>query len=412
MSARLARIFARLAVSGCLVLACVTQVQVQAQEAGLDTRLNEQVVMVPGATGNLLETTLFRPPGAGPFPLVLMNHGKQPGDPRMQTRDRFYYLSREFVRRGYAVIVPMRTGFGRSGGEYADYGCNMSANGTLQATDLRAVLRYARSQSWIDGNRIIVAGQSYGGLATLAAGAGALPGVRGLLNFAGGLRADDGNCQWKSALVNAFADYGSRSRLPSLWFYGANDSYFNHELVNRLYQAYAGAGGNVRLVAYDAFKNDAHGMVGSRDGFAVWWPQTERFLRQIGMPTDAVVAIAEDPPIPRTDFATVQDIESVPFLRERGREGYRTFLSKSTPRAFAVSASGAWSWAEEGEDPVGRVLNACQANSRQPCKLYAVDDYVVWNDSVPVPANLANETHGDERQPLAAPGLTASLRGR
>jgi dienelactone hydrolase len=408
MFACLARLFVRLALPGCLALAGAAQ----AQDTALDVRLNEQVVMVPGANANLLETTIFRPPGAGPFPLVLMNHGKQPGDPRLQSRDRFYYLSREFVRRGYAVIVPMRTGFAGSGGDYADHGCNMTGNGYLQAMDLRAALRYARSQPWVDGSRIVVAGQSYGGLATLAAGTGTLPGVRGLLNFAGGLRADDGNCQWKSALVSAFSDYGRRSNVPSLWFYGANDSYFNHDLVSRLHQAYAGAGGNARLVAYNAFKHDAHGMVGSRDGFAVWWPQAERFLRQIGMPTEAVVAIAEDPPIPRTDFAVIDDIESVPFLRERGREGYRAFLAKSSPRAFAVSPSGAWSWAEEGEDPVGRVLSACQANSRQPCRLYAVDDYVVWNESVPVPANLAGNTPMEERQPSVDPGLTASLRGR
>jgi dienelactone hydrolase len=413
MSARLARLFtslAPLAMAGCLALAGLTGAQ--AQEAALDARLNEQVVMVPGASGNTLETTIFRPSGPGPFPLVLMNHGKQPGDPRLQSRDRFYYLSREFVRRGYAVIVPMRTGFGRSGGDYADYGCDMTGNGYLQAADLHAALRYARSQSWIDSQRIIVAGQSYGGMAALAAGAGATPGVRGLLNFAGGLRADDGGCQWKPALVSAYADYGSHSRLPSLWFYGANDSYFNQELVDRLYQAYAGAGGNVRLVSYAAFKHDAHGMVGSRDGFAVWWPQAEKFLRQIGMPTEEVVAIAEDPPIPRTGFAAIHDIDSVPFLRERGRDGYRAFLSKSTPRAFAVSPSGAWSWAEEGEDPVGRVLSACQANSHQPCKLYAVDDYVVWDDNAAVPAKLAGDTPANEIQPAAAPNLTASLRGR
>ncbi|SMP42707.1 dienelactone hydrolase family protein [Noviherbaspirillum suwonense] len=416
MSARLVRIvhlFARIAVAGCLALSGLSYTR--AQETTLDARLNEQVVMVPGANGNLLETTIFRPPGQGPFPLVVMNHGKQPGDPRLQSRDRFYYLSREFVRRGYAVIVPMRSGFARSGGDYSDYGCNMAGNGYLQAADLRAALHYARSQPWVDGNRVIVAGQSYGGLATLAAGAGDLPGVRGLLNFAGGLRADDGSCQWKSALVTAFADFGRHNRLPSLWFYGANDSYFNHELVNRLHRAYAGAGGDARLVAYDAFKNDAHGMVGSRDGFAIWWPHAERFLKQLGMPTAEVVAIAEDPPIPRTDFAAIQDIESVPFLRERGREAYRAFLSKATPRAFAVSPSGAWSWAEEGEDPVTRVLSACQANSRQPCRLYAVDDYVVWNESPQVPANMAS-TGGnavlDERQPVVSPDLTASLRGR
>ena len=52
------------------------------------------------------------------------------------------------------------------------------------------------------------------------------------------------------------------------------------------------------------------------------------------------------------------------------------------------------------------------ANSRQPCKLYAVDDYVVWNDAAPVPANLANNTPAELQQPSAAAGLSASLRGR
>jgi len=54
------------------------------------------------------------------------------------------------------------------------------------------------------------------------------------------------------------------------------------------------------------------------------------------------------------------------------------------------------------------VLKACQANSQQPCKLYAVDDYVVWSDDAAVPANLA----GGERREAVDTGLTASLRGR
>jgi dienelactone hydrolase len=384
----------------------------QAESIALDTRLNEQVLMVPSATGEALETTVFRPPGTGPFPLLVMNHGKQPGNPRLQPRDRFYYMSREFVRRGYAVMVPMRTGFSHSGGEYVDFGCNMTANGYLQAMDLRAVIVYARAQSWIDGDRIIVAGQSYGGLATLAAGAGVLPGVRGLLNFAGGLRSDNDSCEWKGALADAFAEYGSKSSLPSLWFYGENDSYFNHNVASRLYHAYVGAGGKAQLVSYGAFKRDAHAMAGSRDGFAVWWPQTQRFLQQLGMPTEKVVAIAEDAPIPRSDFAALDDVDSVPFLRQRGREAYRAFLAKSTPRAFAVSPSGSWSWAEEGEDPVGRVLSACQATSSQPCKLYAVDDYVVWTDGQAAPANLASTAPPVDSRTSAETGLTASLRGK
>src|ERR1700732_4102188 len=69
----------------------------------LDARLDEQVVMVPASLSGSsveLETTVFKPPGQGPFPLVVMNHGKEPGNPHLQKRDRFLAISREFVKRG------------------------------------------------------------------------------------------------------------------------------------------------------------------------------------------------------------------------------------------------------------------------------------------------------------------------
>lgn len=354
------------------------------QQQLVQATLEEQVMMVPARSGNLMiemETTVFKPPGNGPFPLVILNHGKEPGNPQNQKRDRFLVVSSEFVKRGYAVVVPMRRGFSKSTGNYLEDGCNMTNNGQLQANDLQGSLEYFREQPWVDKDRIIVAGQSYGGLATMAFGTRSFPGVRGLINFAGGLRADGGTCPWQGELVNAFASYGAKSSLPSLWFYGQNDSYFNHELANRLHNAYMTAGGNAKLVAYGAFKSDAHSMIGSRDGVKIWWPETEHFLRQIGMPTEQVVALVENRTIPESGFATIDNISAIPYLKDSGREAYRTFLSKSLPRAFAVSASGEWSWAEEGDDPAERVLASCQANSSTPCKLYAVDDYVVWSDT-------------------------------
>jgi dienelactone hydrolase len=363
----------------------------------VQTTLDEQVFMVPARSGDAfveLETTLFKPPGDGPFPLVVMNHGKEPGNPQYQKRDRFLTLSREFVKRGYAVVVPMRRGFSKSTGGYLEDGCNMANNGQLQANDLEGTLEYFSQQPWVDKDRILVAGQSYGGLATMAFGTRGFPGVKGLINFAGGLRADGGTCQWKGELVTAFAQYGAKSTLPSLWFYGQNDSYFNHDVAIRLHNAYVTSGGNAKLVAYGAFKSDAHGMVGSRDGVQIWWPETEQFLRQIGMPTEEVVAIADPKPFPKSDFAAIDNVDAIPYLKDTGREAYRVFLSKSLPRAFAVSPSGEWSWAEEGDDPAERVLSTCQQSSGQPCKLYAVDDYVVWSET-PVDTTSANLSAGN-----------------
>jgi dienelactone hydrolase len=349
--------------------------------ATLDYRMNEHVVQVPAGSDDVtLETTVFQPNGAGPFPLIVINHGKDRGRPSLQPRDRFYHMASVFVKRGYAVMVPMRQGFSKSGGRYRDRGCDMTANGYTQAEDIRATLAYARQQPWIDGGRMIVAGQSYGGLAAIALGTEALPGVRGLINFAGGLRDDSDRCAWRSQLVSAFAEYGARAKVPSLWMYGKNDSLFGPELAGRMHAAYVEAGGRGRLVEFPAFKRDAHGMLASRDGEKVWLPDAERFLREIGMPTEIVVDVPAPPSPTRTDFAQVDDIDAVPFLSEHGRRAYREYLTKMTPRAFAVSSTGGWTWAEEGEDPDGRALATCSAKSKAPCRLYSVDDYVVWHD--------------------------------
>lgn len=348
--------------------------------APLEASLNEQIIMIPAGPQLqvALETTLFKPYGAGPFPLLIINHGKQPGSPRLQERDRFLYLATAFVRRGYAVLVPMRSGFAQSTGRYADYGCNMTANGDGQASDVRDVLSYARQQSWIDPQAILVAGQSYGGLATMALPTAALSGVRGLLNFAGGLRVDGAQCDWQAALVRAFGQYGARSKVPSLWLYGANDSYFSGPLVRQMHQAFIDAGGRATLFAYGPFKRDAHVMLSSRDGEKIWLPEIERFLRQIDMPSREVYLVAHTPPPLKSNFAPLNDIAAVPFVADSGRAAYRGFLDKMMPRAFAVSASGAWGWAEEGEEPDHRALAACQRHSSQPCSLYSVDEDVVW----------------------------------
>jgi len=362
-----------------------------AEAVVLDTVLNEQVVMIPAPSGAKtveLETTIFKPPGDGPFPVVVMNHGKALGNPRNQNRDRFVVLSREFVKRGYAVVIPMRKGFSRSSGEYVDRGCDMTAHGQSQADDLQSTLDYLRTQRWADTERVLVAGQSYGGLTAMAFGTRQYPGVKGLINFAGGLKMHGGDCRWQQSLVQAFAAYGAQTTLPSIWFYGENDNHFGPDLAARLHNAYVQAGGNARLVAYGAFKKDAHGMSGSRDGVKIWWPETERFLKELGMPTETVLALSNEVKVPKTEYASIDNVDAIPYLRGNAREQYRVFLSKSAPRAFAVSPTGAWSWAEDGDDPVEQALQDCQKNSTQPCRLYAVDNHVVWIDEA-APATAA-----------------------
>jgi hypothetical protein len=106
-------------------------------------------------------------------------------------------------------------------------------------------------------------------------------------------------------------------------------------------------------------------------------------MRSIDLPTEVKfpeLGVARTLPVPaRTDFSGIDDVGKIPFLKATGREGYKAFLTKQYPRAFALSPSGAWGWAEMGDDPLERALANCNRNSKNtPCRLYAVDDSVVW----------------------------------
>lgn len=255
--------------------------------------MTETVVDVPKSAGIFtikLETTVYKPAGDGPFPLIVLNHGKARGKASFQARARYSEQAAALVARGYVVAIPMRQGFSRSGGAYIGSGCNVEANGILQAEDVVAALDYLTQQPYVDRDRIVVMGQSHGGLTTLAFGTLAYPGVRGLVNFAGGLRND--TCvDWEGNLVRAFETYGRQARYPSLWFYGDNDSYWPRPMPEEMFAAYSRASNpnaRARLVDFGKFKNDSHGMFASHAGLSIWLPQVDAFLRELGLPAGPV----------------------------------------------------------------------------------------------------------------------------
>ena len=106
-----------------------------------------------------------------------------------------------------------------------------------------------------------------------------------------------------------------------------------------------------------------------------------------------------------TGYAPVDDIDAVPYLGSRGREAYREWLSKKMPRAFAVAVDGSfgrgWGYSTIAErpelsaDPTQRAMQVCEAKTRSPCRLYAVNGAVVWAKHaalVPDPSRLPTPT--------------------
>ena len=367
-----------------LVGVVVSWSALQAQELQAD--LNEQIIVVP-KKGSLftaeLETTVMKPEGDGPFPVVIINHGKAPGDPRFQARYRPLGPARFFLSRGYAVVVPMRQGFSKSSGAYISPGCNVESNGRVQADDVKAVLDWLNLQPWAHKAQRLVMGQSHGGWTTLAFGASGYGQVKGLVNFAGGLRQE--SCPgWEANLGRSAANYGKETTLPSLWFYGDNDSFFSPTTFRPMFDQYVAGGAKAELVAFGNFGSDAHGMFGSRDGERIWNNKLVAFMTKLDLPTTITLPqfsrVTLMPIPPPTQFADINDAERVPFLKETGRQGYKTFLTKQFPRAFVVAPNGAWNWTEMGDDPLKRALDACNRRADGKCKLYAVDDNVVWTD--------------------------------
>lgn len=84
-------------------------------------------------------------------------------------------------------------------------------------------------------------------------------------------------------------------------------------------------------------------------------------------------------------FAPLEKADAVPFLKEKGRNAYKEFLSRPTPRAFAIAPNGAWAsssrtapGSRQQLDVVGYAMESCNRRGNGECRLDALDERVVW----------------------------------
>jgi dienelactone hydrolase len=253
--------------------------------------IREAVLRVPVESGlwrDVIEVTVFRPDGPGPFPVAVLSHGspRSAAERRTQGRQRLPVQSSAFVAMGFAVLVPTRRGYGESGGSWAEtYGnCDdpdYYTAGRETARDMRAAVDAVRGEKWADTSRVVLAGQSAGGFGSVAAASTPFPGLVAVVNFAGGRgsRAPRQVCG-EDRLVEAMARYGRRSRVPELWIYSANDHFFGPELARRMHGAFVGAGGRAEFFQAPETGADGHGYFAwmTRD----WSPRVEDVLRRAG----------------------------------------------------------------------------------------------------------------------------------
>ena len=153
----------------------------------------QEIVGLATRTGHMLETRVLRPPGREPFPLAIVSHGSPPDGSQRPNMEipTFSAVSNWLLQRGYMVALPLRRGYGRTGGPWLEnFGSCSSPDyyraGMITAQDIRTAIDYFRGRPEVQRDRILLIGWSAGGWGSLATASQNPPGVFAVINFAGG----------------------------------------------------------------------------------------------------------------------------------------------------------------------------------------------------------------------------------
>ncbi|HXL88768.1 MAG TPA: prolyl oligopeptidase family serine peptidase [Streptosporangiaceae bacterium] len=230
-----------------------------------------ELVRFPAGDGTPISGWLYRPPGAGPFPVVLSVHG----GPESQERPSYSPLHQSLVASGIAVLAPNIRGSSGYGHAwqiriYRDWG-------GIDLSDLAATRSWIAAQPWADDRRVGVYGRSYGGFAALscltrlpdlwAAGVS----VCGMSNLETLARSMPPS--WAGAVAAQFGDlsspadvedmrlrsplaYASQITAPMLVLQGANDPRVPQAESDQIVAAARANGAEVR---YEVFPDEGHG---------------------------------------------------------------------------------------------------------------------------------------------------------
>jgi invasion protein IalB/dienelactone hydrolase len=239
---------------------------------------------------------VVKPVGDGPFPLVIMNHGIALGAPERTMFPSIEYraAAQWFANRGYFVISPIRYGAssldvkdrGLYGAVFAHVGScdnpNFRGPGLAIATLNEWVIDYMSKKKIIQPGKVVVVGQSGGGWGSIALASRNPSSVQAIVTFAAGRggRVDgkpNNNCA-PDKLVAATGEFGRTARVPMMWLYAENDSYFGPDIAKRMHEAFTAAGGNAEFHMLPPFGGDGHFLIDAAEGVPIWSPLVSKFL--------------------------------------------------------------------------------------------------------------------------------------
>ncbi|WAC74706.1 hypothetical protein OU995_08400 [Roseateles sp. SL47] len=386
----------------------------------LRERIDPVPVRVVDAQGRMvageLPVTVFRPAGPGPFPLAVISHGRDWRQRAHYQRQRYESAARFFVRKGYAVAVPLRLGYGElaaAGDPESTLSCDhpryAEALGAA-GQQIASVVRFMVKQPDIEASRTVLVGQSVGGMASLAALAALqspvhppssqplqtsqaefdvpMPSILAVINISGGHggRPDGAGSPCRPDLLKQeLARLGRlqhqqpEAAVPTLWLYADNDRFFGAHWPTQWAQAYQEAGGRMSWRSLPPVGQDGHRLFTEAND--VWQPVVDAFLRPLGVEIPGALPY---PPEDDRGWVDVGDLSALPTSTPELQRLYRAFLAAPLPRAFAMNGQTRSAFAT-GDDASSRALARCEegAQAETPCHLYAVNRTVVWSPPRP-----------------------------
>jgi dienelactone hydrolase len=377
------------AVSAVALFSALSPTLAQDDRASIGPRLIEEKVKIPAGDGSYaIAATILRPEGPGPFGAVVLNHGVSASarERARESADLLIGAAAVFARRGYAVVMPLRRGFGETGGRMAEDPGSCANPDYMRAErnaadDVMAAYDYARELPYVDRSNMILAGQSAGAMVALfTAGTRQPEGLKAVLGFAAGRGGDPVGSPGEPCAVEPVAKVldrlGKSVKVPVLLHYAENDRFFAPKTSRLWFDRFAANGANAEYVLQPAFGTDGHYLFGSTLGVRYWLPTVERFLGKHGV---SFARLDADEPERQMLFA----VDKLPNVKSDScRSLYRAFLEAPGPRAYAVSGDGRCGFSSGVQDARDAAIRQCGSVAKANCMLYAVDDAVIWKEAV------------------------------
>lgn len=238
-----------------------------------------------GPSGMALRGVLYRPPGPGPFPVLLYAHGSAPGS---WSNEAFEAVAPAFTSRGWAVFAPYRRGQGlsRDAGPFIRDEIDVArrAGGAALAQERLAQLlatdhmddqtqafRWLLRQPFVAQRRIAVMGNSFGGIIALLSSE-RLPACAAI--DASGAAEAWAEAPAVRALMRGAA---TRARAPIFFFQAANDHDLSPSRELAAVMRQAGRAAFVRI--YPPFGSPAReGHAFAYKSVPTWSEDAHRFL--------------------------------------------------------------------------------------------------------------------------------------